>query len=106
MSLRVSMSSPLISACSGTHVSRRANELVQLRVNRLVRQPAFRRLGDAEINHLRHRHAVVQRDEDVRRLDVAMNDPLLVRVLNGLANLDEQRRGVPWWRGCSGRSNR
>ena len=59
-----------------THVGRRADELLQLRVNRLVRQPPFRRLGDAEINHLRHRHAVVQRDEDVRRLDVAMDDAL------------------------------
>ena len=63
---------------------------MQLRVNRRVRQPAFRRLGDAEINHLGHRHAVVQRDEDVRRLDVAMDDALLMRVLDGLANLDEQ----------------
>jgi hypothetical protein len=63
---------------------------VQLRVNRVVRQPAFRGLGDAEVDHLRHRHAVVQRHEDVRGLDVAVDDPLLVRVLDGLANLDEQ----------------
>jgi hypothetical protein len=32
----------------------------------------------------------VQRDEDVRRLDVAMDDALLMRVLDGLADLDEQ----------------
>jgi hypothetical protein len=63
---------------------------VQLRVNRRVRQPAFGRLGDAEVDHLRHRHPVVQRNENVRRLDVAMDDPLLVRVPDGLANLDEQ----------------
>ena len=73
-----------------THVRRRADELLQLRVNRLVRQPSFRRLGNAEINHLRHRHAVVQRDQDVRRLDVAMDDALLMRVLDRLADLDEQ----------------
>ena len=73
-----------------THVGRRADELMQLRIDRRVRQPAFRRLGDAEINHLGHRHAVMQRDEDVRRLDVAMDDPFLVRVLDGLADLDEQ----------------
>ena len=48
------------------------------------------RLGDAEINHLGHRHAVVQGDQDVRWLDVAMNDAFLVRMLDGMANLDEQ----------------
>ena len=47
----------------------------------------LRRLGDAEVDHLRHRHAVVQRDEDVRGLDVAVNDALLMRVLDGLADL-------------------
>ena len=30
------------------------------------------------------------RDQDVRRLDVAMNDPLLMRVLDGLADRHEQ----------------
>ena len=63
---------------------------MQLGVNRRVGQPPFRRLGDAEINHFGHWHEVVQRHEDVRGLDVAMDDPLLVRVLDGLANLDEQ----------------
>ena len=29
-------------------------------------------------------------DQDVRRLDVAVDDPLLMRVLDGLADLDEQ----------------
>jgi hypothetical protein len=38
----------------------------------------------------------VQRDEDVRRLDVAVDDPLLVRVLDGLADLDEQFEPRPW----------
>ena len=89
-----------------THVSRRADELVQLRVNRRVRQPAFRRLGDAEIDHLRHRHAVVQRHEDVRRLDVAVDDPLLVRVLDGLADLDEQIEPFLGGEIGSGRSTR
>ena len=51
---------------------------------------ALRGLGDAEIDDLGHRHAVVQRDQDVRRLDVAMDDPFLMRVLDRLADLDEQ----------------
>ena len=78
----------------------------ELREERLVGQPAFRRLGDAEIDHLRHRHAVVQRDEDVRGLDVAVDDALLMRVLDGLADLDEQIEPFARWRGCSGRSTR
>ena len=90
MSLRVSMSRPAHLRLLRTHVGRRADELLELRVNRLVRQPALRRFGDAEINHLRHGHAVVQRDQDVRGLDVAMDDALLMRVLNGVANVDEQ----------------
>ena len=49
-----------------------------------------RGFGDAEINHLGHGHVVVLGDQNIRRFDVAMNDALLMRVLDGLANLDEQ----------------
>jgi hypothetical protein len=35
-------------------ISRRADQLLQLRVNGMLRQLARGRLGDAEINHLRH----------------------------------------------------
>ena len=90
----------------GTDVSRRADELLKLREHRLVRQLLLRGLGDAEIDHLGHRHAVVQRDQDVRGLDVAMNDALLMRVLDRLANLDEQLRAVPGWGAGSDRSTR
>ncbi len=79
----------------GAHVGRRADELVQLRIDRRVGQPALGRLGDAEINHLGHRHAIVQRDQDVRGLDVAVDDALLVRVLDGVADLDEQVKPFP-----------
>jgi hypothetical protein len=37
-----------------------------------------------------HGHAVVLRDQNVRRLDVAVNDAFLMRVLDGLTDLDEQ----------------
>jgi hypothetical protein len=57
--------------------------------DRLIRELAFCRLGDAEINHLGDGHTVVDCDENVRRFEVAVDDALLVRVLNGLANLDE-----------------
>ncbi len=74
----------------GAHIRRCPDEMMQLRVNGRFGKTALRRLGDAEVNHLGHRHAVVQRDQDVGRLDVAMDNPLLVCVLNGLADLDEQ----------------
>ena len=43
---------------------------------------------------------VLGRHQDVRRLEVAMDDPLLVRVLHALADVDEQRRAA---RGCVSR---
>ena len=64
------------------------------------------RLGDAEVNHLGHRLAVVQRDQDVRGLEVAMDDALLMRVLHGLADLDEQVQPLARVRAGSGRSSR
>ena len=72
------------------HVGWRAHKLMQLRINRLVGQPAFRRLGNAEINHLGHGHPIVQRDHDVGGLDVAVDDALLVRVLDSAAHLDHK----------------
>src|SRR5664280_1478608 len=74
----------------GAHVGRCADELLERGEEGVIGQPSLRGLGDAEINHLGHGHAVVDGDEDVRGLDVAMDDSLLVRVLDDLANLDEQ----------------
>ena len=54
-------------------------------------QPAGR-LGQAEVDHLGHRCAVVALDQDVRRLQVAVDDPLLVGVLHGRADLAEERQ--------------
>jgi hypothetical protein len=42
-----------------------------------------------------HELALVQRDQDVGGLDVAVDDPLLVRVLDGLADLDEEIQSFP-----------
>src|SRR5439155_8227227 len=67
------------------------NELLEGGKHGLVSEPLVtRRLRNAEINHLRHRHAVMPRDQNVRWLDVAMNDSLLMRVLDRVANLREQ----------------
>jgi hypothetical protein len=70
----------------GRHVLRRPDDLPELGEERLLREPAVRGLGDPEVDHLRHRLAVVERDEDVRRLQVAVDDALAVRVLDRAAD--------------------
>ena len=90
----------------GTHVSWCADKLIVGGEQRVVGQASLGRLGDAEINHLRHGHAVVQRHENVGRLDVAVDDAFLMRVLDGVANLDEQFQPLPRCRGCSRRNTR
>ena len=71
-------------------VGRRADERLEFGEESFLGEPLLGRLGDAEVDHLGHRHAVVQRDEDVRRLDVAVDDALLMRVLDGVTDLDEE----------------
>ena len=75
-------------------------------VKGLVGEASFRGLGNAKVNDLGHRHAIVEGDENVRGFDVAMDDAFLMGVLNGLANLDEQFEAFPVWTVCSGRSSR
>src|SRR5437762_821790 len=69
----------------------RPHELLQSSVQRLVGQFLIScGFGDPKINHLRNRNAIVERHQNVRRLEIAMNDALLVSVLDRLANLDEE----------------
>ena len=77
------------------HVLRRADEVVELGEQCFLGEPRTRRLGDAEVDHLRDRLGVVQRDEHVRWLDVTVDDALLVRVLDGVADLHEQVQPLP-----------
>jgi len=75
----------------GGHVLGRAYELAKLGEQRFVGEAlAVRRLGDAEVDYLRDRRAVVQRHKDVGRLQVAVNHALLMGMLNGPADLSEQ----------------
>lgn len=57
---------------------------------RLAGQLALRGLSDAGILRLGPRETIVYRHPNVGGFDVVVNDPLLVRVLDGVANLDEQ----------------
>ncbi len=72
------------------HVRRRADERAEAGVNRVLGELLPDGLGHAEVDDFRHRRFVVQGHEDVGRLDVAVDDPLHVGVLDGLAHGDEQ----------------
>src|SRR5262249_6197292 len=74
----------------GAHVLRRAHDRTDQRFGGLVGQRLLDRLGDAEVDDLRERLALVPRDQDVGRLDVAVDDALLVGVLDRLADRHEQ----------------
>ena len=74
----------------GTHISQRPDGLVHARVDRLVGQSLVQGLGDPKVDDFGHGYAVVQRNQYIRRFDVAMNDAFLVGVLDGFADLDEK----------------
>src|SRR5439155_10117896 len=89
-SVRVSTSSPDISACSGLMYLGRANQRAELGVERALGQRMRRRFRDAEIDDLRDRMIVANGHENVRRLQIAMDDALLVRVLHAVAHVEKQ----------------
>ena len=106
MSLRVSTSRALISACSGLMYSS-VPTIVPNCVNSVFSVSCLLgRLGHAEVDHLGHRLAVVERDQHVGRLDVAVDDALLVGVLDRLADRDEQLQPLAAASGGSRRSTR
>ena len=96
MSARVSTSIALNDACSGAMYSGVPATVPKARVQAVLGQlqPAGR-LGQAEVDHLGHRRAVVAFHQDVRRLQVAVDDPLLMGMLHGRANLAKQASSVP-----------
>src|SRR5207253_2570260 len=73
-----------------THIRRRANELLESSEYRLIGQTALRRFSNAEINDFGNRITVMQGHQDIRRLDIAVDNALLMGVLYGAANLHEQ----------------
>ena len=94
MSLRVSTSMPERSACSGLMYSGvPTNWWKPVYSVRSVRRCAGG-LGHAEVDDLGHRGAVDDRHQDVGGLQVAMDDPLLVGVLHGPADQDEQLQPI------------
>ncbi|MEZ4308281.1 MAG: hypothetical protein R3F14_09580 [Polyangiaceae bacterium] len=71
------------------HVERRAQHVARRGELLVVRAQHLR---DAEVEHLHERRAVRLADEEqVRRLEIAMNDPEAVRLCDGLACLEHVR---------------
>ncbi len=72
----------------GRHVERRADDGRRARERELQVDPG--RLGDPEVEHLDEGASVhAPREEDVVRLDVAMDDPRRVRLGHGFAGLHD-----------------
>ena len=52
-------------------------------------------LGEAEVDDARHRLAVYFDDQNIRRLQVAMNDGLLMSMLHAFADFGEKFDSFP-----------
>ena len=50
----------------------------------------FNRLGNSEIDYLGKGFAILESDKDVGGLDIPVDHPFLMRIKDGLADLDEQ----------------
>ena len=72
------------------HVDRGAEELLDAGEKRLAGGILLDGLGDAEVDDLRHGLSVALGHEDVRGLEVAVDDALLVGVIDGGADVAEQ----------------
>jgi hypothetical protein len=72
------------------HVLRRAHHRPEAGVQRALGQRLSRRLRHAEVDHLGNRLVVIQGHEDVGRLEVAMDDALVMGVRDRLTDWPEQ----------------
>ena len=68
---------------------------MELGENRFFGQFVLRGLGDAKIDDLGNGNSVVERDENIGWLDIAMDHTFLMRVLDGLADRYEQIEAFP-----------
>src|SRR5207247_9711149 len=74
----------------GTHVSWGTDEGGELGEKSFIGKALLGGFGNAEVNDFGHRQTVVKSDQQVGRLDVEMDDPFLMRMLNSLACLREE----------------
>ena len=80
----------LVGGLLRTHVFERADEAAVRRQQRDIEQSRAERLRDSEVDHRRRGTAVAIAHEDVRRLEIAVQDALLVRGLDRVADGREQ----------------
>ena len=78
----------------GGHVSGRTQELFERSKGGLLGQLSLSGLCDTKINDLRDRSAVLNRNQNVRRFDVAVDNAFLMGMLNRTADLDEQAQAL------------
>src|SRR5262249_12444404 len=79
----------------GRHVLQRAYDIAKAGDQRLLGQALPGRLGDAKVDDLRHRPAVVDGDQHVGRLGGVVDGRLLVGILHRLADGEEQLQPLP-----------
>ena len=72
------------------HVFERAQYCAHARKYAAICEPLRSSLGQTEVDDPGHRLAIHVAHQNVRRLQVAMDDGLLVRVLHSFADLDEE----------------
>src|SRR5262249_7397707 len=80
----------------GTHVLKRADDCPETGRQRPFRQLLSERLGHAEVDDLGNRLAVIGSDEDIARLQIAVDNSLLMGMLDSLADRYEQLQPLPW----------
>ena len=88
-SVRVSTSSPDDLACSGLDVFRGSDDRPQPGENGIGGQLLAQRFGDSEIDDLWRRPAIDFGNQNIGRLQVAVEDGFLVGVLDPFADVHE-----------------
>ena len=78
-----------VSELLGTHVLRRPHHRIDGQLT-VAGQRLIQRLGQTEVDHLDDRLVLLPPHQEVRRLQIPMNDAALVRVLHPSANLQEE----------------
>ena len=72
------------------HVGGGSDKLLEPGVKRVLGEPALGGLRDPEIDHLHGRLVAVQRHQHVGRFDVPVDEPFLVGVVDGRADVHEE----------------
>src|SRR5262249_40107379 len=76
----------------GTHIDRSADELLEGGKKRLIDQLPLRGFCNAKIDNFGNDQAVVLSHQHIGRFYVPVNDPFLVRMLYGPADLDKESK--------------